>query len=617
MRKLALKLDENKEFLSRNCRLFLVYPLVRTYIYNNDYISQPDIVNSAITCIASLASTYNWKDYKNLLLQFLVTKNQPKLLDSAPFRKQRVKILSGILNSFHFPPEEESALKLKEVVMRLLKKVTRMGAAGGSLAIEDQVDIALFVPILKIMIIFPDDWIKSNLSMIIINLSSKLRSRKIEERTAARDVLCQIAKLLGRNYFHFIFSILEGNLQRGYQLHILLFTLNAIMNVMTEGCYIDTTEKSQENGTSEMIGVFNDSLDKIMNLVGNELFGNILEEKRVAALVKKTPEASKTVSFGVLEKLGSFASKGNIGKILGALLASNTTHKYIRSSSSTSSYESLQKLRKAVRSFQIGIVKNKSFGKKDFLLISHGLLSGKLLVAFSENAPSSKSNKALLQEMAFNLLCHNASQPHTKDTCDLKFDQQVDEMKPFKAFITECINEKDVNVVTGCLKYLSLITQSRSTVDTLLEENTEDRKEDFMCIITKKCRQYQPMKNNHPYNYICQILRNLLTHNSNYQFATPDHLKSICLFFQMCLESNYDDVNAIKLLGLLLFKFYTEEASSAFLKLLCVCTIKCKDEMTFNMTKPIILKIVKRHKTLTAAMAFYSQHVTYELVDGK
>jgi hypothetical protein len=35
------------------------------------------------------------------------------------------------------------------------------------------------------------------------------------------------------------------------------------------------------------------------------------------------------------------------------------------------------------------------------------------------------------------------------------------------------------------------------------------------------------------------------------------------------------------------------------------------------MTKPIILKIVKRHKTLTPAMAFYSQHVSYELVDGR
>ena len=345
------------------------------------------------------------------------------------------------------------------------------------------------------------------------------------------------------------------------------------------------------------------------DLIGNELFGNIFEEKRVAALVKKTPEASKVISFGLLEKLGSFCSKGNIGQILGSLFNSNNTHKYIRSSTSTSSYESLQKLRKGVKSFQLGIVKNKTFDPTDFFQIAFGILSGKLILASSEDTNNRKSNKALLEELAFNLLCHNQS--HLQTT------KEVKEFKPFMPFIADSINDKDVNVVTSCLKFLALITQNRLAVDWLLHKDNYPRKEDFMCVITKKCRLYQPMKNNQPYNFICQILRNLLTHNTNYQFSTPEQLKAICLFFQMCLESNYDDVNAIKLLGLLLFKFYTEEASSAFLKLLCIATIKCRDEMTFNMTKPIILKIVKRHKTLTPAMAFYSQHVSYELIDGK
>ena len=613
MRKLATKLDENKTSLSRNCRLYLVYPLVRTYIYNESYINQPEIVNSAIQCISSLAATYNWKDYKNLLLQFLASKNL-NVQSSPPFRKQRVKILSGILNAFHFPAGEESALKLKEVIGKLLQKIARAGATGNSQDVEDQVDIALFVPILKIMLMDADNkWLKSNLSMLLINLASRLRSRKIEERTASRDVLCQMAKLLGSNYFHFIFSILEGNLQRGYQLHILLFTINAVMNSMTE----DVEHQSIETFSSDRIGAFDDSLPKLMDLIGNELFGNILEEKRVAALVKKTPEASKTISFGLLEKLGCFTSKGNISKILNSLLASNTTHKYITSSTSTSSYDSLQKLRKAVKSFQTGVVKNKSFGKTDFLLISHGLLSGKLLLNSSDELVNSKSNRALLQEMALNLLCHNASQPNSTSDHESKYNEKVEDMKPFKTYITECINGKDVNVVTACLKYLSIITQSRSIVDSLLDKEIENSEEDFMCTITKKCRHYQPMKNNQPYNFLCQILRNLLTHNSNYQFDNSEQLKSICLFFQMCLETNYDDVNAIKLLGLLLFKFYTEESSSDFLKLLCVCTIKCKDDMTFNMTKPIILKIVKKHRALPIAMGFYSQHITYEIVDGK
>ncbi len=57
----------------------------------------------------------------------------------------------------------------------------------------------------------------------------KLRSRFIEDRKLARDILCEIAALLGPNYFSYILSVLEGALQRGYQLHILvIFCLNIV-----------------------------------------------------------------------------------------------------------------------------------------------------------------------------------------------------------------------------------------------------------------------------------------------------------------------------------------------------------------------------------------------------
>ena len=64
----------------------------------------------------------------------------------------------------------------------------------------------------------------------------------------------------------------------------------------------------------------------------------------------------------------------------------------------------------------------------------------------------------------------------------------------------------------------------------------------FLFVITKKCRQYHPMRNREPYNAICQILRNLLTNDpDNHCNMGGDQVKAICLFFQMCLESNYDD----------------------------------------------------------------------------
>ena len=80
---------------------------------------------------------------------------------------------------------------------------------------------------------FPNEgWLEKHLPNLVVNLCSRLRSRKIEERQHARDILCQIATLLGPNYFAYILSILEGSLQRGYQLHILLFTINALVNAL-------------------------------------------------------------------------------------------------------------------------------------------------------------------------------------------------------------------------------------------------------------------------------------------------------------------------------------------------------------------------------------------------
>ena len=61
---------------------------------------------------------------------------------------------------------------------------------------------------------FPEEkWLEKNLPNLIVNLCGRLRSRKIEERTHARDVLCEMSVLLGQNYFAYILSILEGGLQ--------------------------------------------------------------------------------------------------------------------------------------------------------------------------------------------------------------------------------------------------------------------------------------------------------------------------------------------------------------------------------------------------------------------
>ena len=63
------------------------------------------------------------------------------------FKKQRVKILAGILNSFHYKFDDS-----KDMLTTLIDKLLfRLAKVGNSKVDEESVDIALFVPILKIL----------------------------------------------------------------------------------------------------------------------------------------------------------------------------------------------------------------------------------------------------------------------------------------------------------------------------------------------------------------------------------------------------------------------------------------------------------------------------------
>ena len=101
-------------------------------------------------------------------------------------------------------------------------------------------------------------------------------------------------------------SILKAQLQRGYQVHILVYTTHAILSTVVNKC-----------PPNEAIDVV---VEPVLEMVNNELFSNLMEEKKVAALVKKTAEAKKTVSYHMLELLSLHMSKTMVGPMLTTLL---------------------------------------------------------------------------------------------------------------------------------------------------------------------------------------------------------------------------------------------------------------------------------------------------------
>ena len=117
--------------------------------------------------------------------------------------------------------------------------------------------------------------------------------------------------------------------QRGYQLHILLFTVNSIVSALinatsgpgkTDSLSKEVQEESGETSNQTQTLLFDTSMDKILTMIESELFGNLLEEKKIAALVKATAEAKKIISYGLLERLGAHISKSMVVDVVNHLI---------------------------------------------------------------------------------------------------------------------------------------------------------------------------------------------------------------------------------------------------------------------------------------------------------
>lgn len=377
MRRLIKEKDDISDL---TCQKILL-PMIRTYVFNPDYVQQAEIVTSAISAIGGLASKLSWRGYTKLLQQYL----SQKPLEPA-FQKQRVKVLASILDSFHFT-DEATMKKAKQMLERLLRKSSTSGRSFFKDGVEENraADLALYVPIMKILMLLPEQELNNHVSTLLVTVSAQLKSRRIEERQLARDILCQMSGLLGPVYLAHIITILKAQLQRGYQVHILVYTTHAVLGAML----------AKHKATTEAGGI-DVAIGPVMHMVNDELFANLMEEKKIAALVKKTAEAKKTVSYHMLELLATHMSKSMLASMLNSLLKSYMT---------SNNFEAGQKVNKAMRSILQGLLKNGQLVRTDLMQLGFGILSEKLL----------PNNHRSLDEFAFGLL-HAASNPGNNES---------------------------------------------------------------------------------------------------------------------------------------------------------------------------------------------------------
>lgn len=268
--------------------------------------------------IADLASSLDWKQYRSVLQRYL------GYISSKPDRQ---KVLIRLLGQFvdalanargadkEDNAAEENGMDLDDspptsTPERRLGRTTPTGEKLNGdiknnylpplmkhLNEKDESEVSYRVPvgviIVKLLKLLPADEMSLRLASVLSDISHILRSKGEESRDMARDTLVKISLILGPAYFGFILRGLKTALLRGYQLHVLSYTMHSILLSVIP-----------EFGQ----GTIDYCLPSMVGVIMDDIFGVTGQEKDAEDYTTQTKEIKSSKSQDSMELISKTAS---------------------------------------------------------------------------------------------------------------------------------------------------------------------------------------------------------------------------------------------------------------------------------------------------------------------
>ena len=170
---------------------------------------------------------------------------------------------------------------------------------------KDETKVSLRVPVaisvVKMLNVLPKEKFIERFPAVLTDVCHILRSRSQESRDLTRKTLTEIATIIGPNYFGFILKELRGSLQRGYQLHVLSFTVHSIL-VATASMFKP--------------GDLDYCLPQLTAIIMDDIFGTTGQEKDAEEYISKMKEVKSSKSFDSMELIAKTATIKNLKHLI-------------------------------------------------------------------------------------------------------------------------------------------------------------------------------------------------------------------------------------------------------------------------------------------------------------
>ncbi len=202
--------------------------------------------------IARLAASLEWQQYRIVLRRYIsFVETKPEL------QKKVIRLLERVGEALRIAMSQKSSaaardekpsLPASEKSCRLARTLPAQEKINDEinnsflptllkyLHEKDESTVSARVPvgivIVKLLKLLPSQGLGDKLPGVLTDICHILRSKAPESRDMARDTLCKIAGIVGPEAFGFIVKELRGALVRGYQLHVLSYTLHSILTAV-------------------------------------------------------------------------------------------------------------------------------------------------------------------------------------------------------------------------------------------------------------------------------------------------------------------------------------------------------------------------------------------------
>ncbi|XP_023930047.1 small subunit processome component 20 homolog [Lingula anatina] len=234
---------------------------------------------------------------------------------------------------------------------------------------EEVLRVPIALAMVKLLQNLPKGTLEHSLPSLLIKVCEFLRSRSKDIRNITRDTLVKIVDSLGPSFFHYVLKELRGALTKGYQLHVLSFTVHSLLKSMT---------------AILRPGDLDNCVQSLTEVFSKELFGQVAEEKEVEGIVGKLFEARSSKSYDSYEILAKFISKSSLTSLiipLKEVLDSTHSHKISK------------KVQEVLRRVTLGLIENKELKEETLLIFIHGLANEALPLITPDQKDKSNMSK--------------------------------------------------------------------------------------------------------------------------------------------------------------------------------------------------------------------------------